>query len=117
MIQLGGWIGYTSAGRAVGSGSADIWNWAVSLALPDLGKKGNLGGLTVGQQPKVTSASAGVVPAGAENSSNFFVEGMYRYQVNDKISITPGLAVIFNPENNSASPTIYVGTVRTTFSF
>jgi Carbohydrate-selective porin, OprB family/S-layer homology domain len=117
MIQLGGWVGYTSAARATGVGSADIWNWAVSLALPDLGKKGNLAGLTVGQQPKVTSASAGVVPAGTENSTNFFVEGLYRYQVNDKISITPGLAVIFNPENNSANPTIYVGTVRTTFSF
>ncbi|MEO1377904.1 MAG: carbohydrate porin, partial [Cyanobacteria bacterium J06635_10] len=33
------------------------------------------------------------------------------------ISITPGLLVIFNPEHNNDNDTIYVGTVRTTFSF
>ncbi|MCY7406111.1 MAG: iron uptake porin, partial [Alkalinema sp. CAN_BIN05] len=81
-INLGGWVGYTSANReAFGGGNASIWNWAVTLALPDLGKKGNLAGLIVGQQPKITSASAGVVPAGRERDSNLFVEGLYRYQL------------------------------------
>jgi Carbohydrate-selective porin, OprB family/S-layer homology domain len=112
-IQLGGWVGYTSANRETAAGgNASIWNWAVSLALPDLGKKGNLGALTVGQQPNVTGGSIASDP-----STNFFVEGLYRYQMNDKISITPGLMVIFNPENNSANNTIYVGTIRTTFQF
>jgi hypothetical protein len=111
-ITLGGWVGYTNARReSTGGGSSDIWNWAVTLALPDLGKKGNLGGLIVGQQPKITSG------VGAESSTNFFVEGLYRYQVTDKISVTPGLMVIFNPENISSRPTAYVGTIRTTFQF
>jgi hypothetical protein len=116
-INLGGWVGYTSATAAVSGNNASIWNWAVTLALPDLGKKGNLGGLIVGQQPKITSASAGVVVAPRERDTNFFIEGLYRYQLNDKISVTPGLMVIFNPENNSSNPTTYVGTIRTTFQF
>ncbi len=111
-INLGGWVGYTSANRqTIAGGNSSIWNWAVTLALPDLGKKGNLGGLIVGQQPKITGG------VGAEAGSNLFVEGLYRYQMTDKISITPGLMVIFNPENNNSNPTTYVGTIRTTFQF
>ncbi len=112
-INLGGWVGYTSAKAETATGeNSNIWNWAVTLALPDFGKKGNLAGLIVGQQPRVTGGTLG-----AEQGTNFFAEGLYRYQLNDKISITPGLMVIFNPENNTANPTSYVGTIRTTFQF
>lgn len=50
-FELGGWVGYTAA-RAVGEikGDADIWNYAVTLNLPDLFKKGNAGGVVVGMQ-------------------------------------------------------------------
>jgi Carbohydrate-selective porin, OprB family/S-layer homology domain len=117
-ITLGGWVGYTSANReAAGGGNASIWNWAVNLAFPDLGKKGNLAGLIVGQQPNVTGRNVAGVDVGGEQSTNFFVEGLYRYQMNDKISVTPGLMVIFNPENNSNNTTTLVGTIRTTFQF
>jgi hypothetical protein len=111
-IQLSGWAGYTNANQAAGGGNVSIFNWATTLGLPDLGKKGNLGGLIVGQQPKITGGTGG-----SEQSSNFFVEGLYRYQMTDKLSITPGLIVIFNPENNSANPAVYVATIRTTFKF
>ena len=119
-ITLGGWAGYTSANQAAGNGNASIFNWAFNVALPDFGKKGNLAAITVGQQPKVTGGSRtiGLVTTNlAETSSNFFVEGLYRYQLNDKVSITPGLMVIFNPENNSGNTNTYVGTIRTTFRF
>lgn len=112
-ITLGGWAGYTSANREGAAGNSSIFNWAFNLALPDFGKKGNLAALIVGQQPKITSG----VGSAAENTTNFFVEGLYRYQMNDKISITPGLMVIFNPENISNRPTAFVGTIRTTFKF
>ncbi|WP_235927070.1 carbohydrate porin [Gloeocapsopsis dulcis] len=45
------------------------------------------------------------------------MEGLYRLQLNQNIAITPGVLVIFNPEHNNANDTIYVGTLRTTFSF
>ena len=48
-------VGYTAA-RALGNGTkgdASSWNYAVTLAFPDLGKKGNLGGIVVGMQPQL----------------------------------------------------------------
>ncbi len=116
-FTLAGWAGYTKAHleSPIANADADIWNWAVTLAFPDLGKKGNLAGIVLGQPPKVTNSSLG--NAREDRNSSFHVEGLYRYQLNNNISITPGIIVIFNPENNSANDTVYVGTVRTTFTF
>ena len=129
-LAFGGWVGYTqaiaenSSGANVNRGDkADIWNWSVNLAFPDLGKKGNLGGIIIGQPPKVTSNDFG--PAVLTSTSNrrldsdtsLHLEALYRYQVNNNLSITPGLIVIFNPEGNSNNDTIYTGLLRTTFRF
>ncbi|MCY7276794.1 MAG: iron uptake porin, partial [Phormidesmis sp. CAN_BIN44] len=116
-FTLAGWAGYTKARLEDrnANADADIWNWAVTLAFPDLGKKGNLAGIVLGQPPKVTNSSLG--NAREDRDTSFHVEGLYRYQLNNNISITPGIIVIFNPENNSANDTVYVGTVRTTFTF
>jgi Carbohydrate-selective porin, OprB family/S-layer homology domain len=132
---LSGWGGYTQATAETSSGSnpttnvvnkgdkADIWNWAVTLAFPDLGQKGNLGGIIFGQPPKVTSSDYGptvITPTTAlreDSGTSFHLEALYRYQLNPNVSITPGLIVIFNPEHNSNNDTIYTGVVRTTFRF
>ena len=133
-ITLSGWGGLSqasaqvnrpfSATAAVNDGDdATIWNWAVALAFPDLGKKGNLGGIIFGMPPKVTSndfgpATLGPISARREDSdTSYHLEGLYRFQLNNNISITPGVIVIFNPEHNSNNDTIYVGTLRTTFTF
>ncbi|MCC5640367.1 iron uptake porin [Nostoc sp. CHAB 5844] len=127
---LSGWLGYTSAIAEttflpnVNRGDqADIWNWAVTLAFPDLGKKGSLGGIIFGQPPKVTDNDFGAdvltatSPRREDSDTSYRVEALYRYQLNSNISITPGLLVIFNPEHNSNNDTIYTGIVRTTFQF
>jgi hypothetical protein len=127
---LSGWVGYTQAIAEINSGAnvnrgdkADIWNWAVTLALPDLGGRGNLGGLIFGQPPRVTGNDFGpdvITPTSnrrQDSDTSFHLEALYRYQLNSNISITPGLIVIFNPEHNSNNDTIYTGVVRTTFRF
>jgi hypothetical protein len=117
---LSGWGGLTKAHRQTGpDADADILNWAVTLAFPDLGKKGNMAGIVVGMPPKVTDndfVGANGVRREDEDSS-LHLEGLYRFQFSDKISVTPGIIVIFNPEHNNANDTVYVGTIRTTFSF
>jgi Carbohydrate-selective porin, OprB family/S-layer homology domain len=115
-INLAGWAGLTQAeNRLTPTQDVTIWNWAVSASFPDLGKKGNLAAIIFGMPPKVTKVSTGL-PAKEPNTS-YHLEALYRYQLNDKVSITPGVIVLFNPENNKLNDTIYVGTVRTTFSF
>ena len=47
----------------------------------------------------------------------FNLEAFYRFPKSNRIFLTPRLLVIFNPEQNNDNHTIYVGTIRTTFSF
>jgi hypothetical protein len=113
-IQLSGWVGYTDAQSEDGTNrDAEVWNYAVALGFPDLGKKGNLLGFVFGMPPKATRIEAG----DADDDTSFHIEGFYRYRVTDNIEITPGLVVLLNPEHNSSNNTQYVGVIRTTFKF
>ncbi|PSB05160.1 iron uptake porin [Merismopedia glauca] len=113
-IQLSGWVGFTDAQAEDGTGrNADIWNYAVALGFPDLGKKGNLLGFVFGMPPKATSIEGGR----ADQNTSLHIEGFYRYRLTDNIEITPGLFVLLNPEHNDNNDTQYVGVIRTTFKF
>lgn len=111
-LTIGGWAGYTNARSEVGDGDADIFYWASSLAIKDFGREGNVFGVIFGQPPKVTGGSVG-----SEPDTSYHLEGLYRMRFTDNITVTPGLLVIFNPENDNSNDTIYVGTLRTRFSF
>ncbi|MGI0494806.1 iron uptake porin [Alkalinema pantanalense CENA528] len=113
-VVISGWGGLTRAYNRLNTQDATILNWAGAVSFPDLGKKGNLGAVIVGMPPKNIDADNG---AAEDTDTSLHVEALYRYQINDKISITPGFLVIFNPEHNSNNDTIYVGTIRTTFTF
>ena len=112
---VGGWYSLSLADQLGTGNEATIQTGAVYLALPDFGKKGNLLGLLAGIPPKVTRSD--VALRRDSDSTSYHVEAFYRYRLNDNIAITPGLFVIFNPENNNANSTQYVGTIRTTFTF
>jgi hypothetical protein len=114
-LTLGGWVGYTTAQSEIkGDGrDADIWYWAATLGVKDLGREGNTLGIIFGQPPKVTGGS-GITK---ESDTSYHLEGLYKVKVSDNILVTPGLLVIFNPNHQDANETIYVGTLRTTFTF
>jgi len=57
---------------------------ALTLAFPDLGKQGSLGSLVVSAQPYLASLE-GVAPF--SNDTPFHIEGFYKYQLTDKISL------------------------------
>jgi Carbohydrate-selective porin, OprB family/S-layer homology domain len=116
-LTLGGWVGYTKAKAEdlPNKPEADIFNYAITLAFPDLGKKGNLAGIVFGQPPKVTSNDLG--KKFTDSDTSLHLEVFYRFQVNDNIYITPGLLIITNPEHNDSNDTIYLGVVRTTLRF
>jgi hypothetical protein len=115
-VTLGGWVGYTTANALTGNTNrdADMFYWGTTLGWKDFGREGNTLGLVFGQPPKVTGGSGGITK---EASTSYHLEGLYKMKVSDNILITPGLLVIFNPEHNDNNDTIYVGTLRTTFSF
>ncbi len=121
-LVLSGWGGYTIADALTGVNAgrnADIWYYGATLALRDFGKQGNVLGFIFGQAPKVTGGSIRTVGTNGslDTGTSYQLEGLYKYKVSDNIQITPGLIVIFNPENNNNNDTEYVGTLRTTFTF
>jgi hypothetical protein len=111
-VALGGWVGYNRNSDA--AGDRDIVNWAVTAAFPDLGGSGNLGGLVIGQEPRVTGATGTAL---ADTGSSLHLEGFYQVKLSDNISITPGLIYLTAPDHNSANGGALIGTIRTTLSF
>jgi Carbohydrate-selective porin, OprB family len=115
-LVFSAWGGLTQASReAAGGGSADIWNYAGTLALKDFGSKGSTLGFVVGMQPKLTSNSG--ITTRVDPGTSLHFETFYKYKVSDNLYITPGLLLLTNPEHNSNNPTEYLGTIRTTFVF
>jgi Carbohydrate-selective porin, OprB family len=116
-LTIGGWVGLTEATAEdiKRKPNASIFNYAITFAFPDLGKKGNLAGIIIGQPPKVISNEFG--KKYQDEATAWHLEMLYRFQVTDNIAITPGLLIITNPEHKQNSDTVYVGTIRTTFSF
>ncbi len=115
-LVLSAWGGLTQANReTVAGGSADIWNYAATLAVKDFASKGSTLGFVVGMQPRL--ASNGALAARVDRDTSLHIETFYKYKVSDNLFITPGLLLLTNPEHNSANPTEYLGTIRTTFVF
>ncbi len=125
-IVIGGWGGlskvttlssFTAEGQTIPRGTQDIWNWAGTLAFPDLGKEGNLGGIVVGMQPWVAKSSIDVDGFDEDAEMSLHAEAFYQYQLNDNIGITPGVIYINQPDNNEDNDDLVIVTLRTTFSF
>ena len=125
-LVIGGWGGlskvrtldeFAADGQLIGRGSQDIWNWAATLAFPDLGKEGSLGGIIVGMEPWVTESSIDVEGFDENDETTLHAEAFYQYQLNDNIAITPGVIYVNNPDNNEDNDDLFIGTLRTTFTF
>ncbi len=82
--------------------------WSAGLAFPNLFKEGALAGVAIGQP---------FVEGSVGNATQTNLEAFYNFPVNEFISITPDLQLIFNPNNNSANNTIAVATLRAVFRF
>ncbi|MDY7015810.1 MAG: iron uptake porin, partial [Cyanobacteriota bacterium] len=126
-IFVGGWGGYTHA-RAIGTGDGDIWNWAGYLGIDDFGLKGSRLAFIVGREPYLAGSDARIGEVAtnglgdglgnrADDDSSYHFEALYRIAVSKNIRITPGVIVITNPGAQSLNDTLWIGVVRTTFSF
>lgn len=128
-FTIGGWAGYSNSWIPGRSGNVETINWMAFLNFPDLLGRGNLGGIYVGQPPKIISSNLPVgfnIPdllatgngnPGEQPGTATHVEAFYRFRVTDNISITPGVVVVFQPGHNPESDTVTIGAVRTTFTF
>jgi len=113
-VTFAGWGGVTGTLAEATDAFAVTTNFMASLGFSDLfGRRGDLLALMFGQPPSLVVSNGGLF----ENAQSFHIEAFYRYNVNDRISITPGLFLVTNPGNIESNNTIYIGTIRTTFRF
>jgi hypothetical protein len=116
-LTVGGWVGFSNAEAKSGPNegdNADAFYWMANVAFKDFGKEGNLLGLQFGQPPKITDND---LEEFEDDDTSYHLEALYRYQLTDNIAVTPGFLMILNPEHNDNNETVYVGTLRTTFTF
>ncbi|TVR14527.1 MAG: hypothetical protein EA395_02495 [Phormidium sp. GEM2.Bin31] len=114
-FNVNAWGSYSDIYLRTNELDGEIWNWALGLAFPDLVLPGNLGGLIIGAQPYL---------GGLEDTNSFFendvplhLEGFYKVQLSENISITPGLVWLLNPNQDRDNDSVFIGTLRGTFSF
>ncbi|NET03462.1 MAG: iron uptake porin [Symploca sp. SIO2B6] len=114
-FNIRGWAGLTKA-RLIGLGDADIINYSLIFAFPDLGKQGSLGAVVVGAEPYLIDLE---VPGDDdfEEDVPFHVEAFYKYKLTDNISITPGVIWLAAPNQDEDNDDVFIGALRTTFSF
>jgi hypothetical protein len=128
-LTLGAWGGYTKSNIPGRSGNVETTNWMVYFNFPDLFRKGNLGGIYVGQPPKITNSdlpignnvpdtiNGGLGRAGGQPGTTTQIEAFYRFQLTDNISITPGIIHIIEPGHTPDSDPVTMGVLRSAFTF
>lgn len=98
--------------RNIGSQSFQI-----GLGFPDLGKKGALGTISFSMPFDVVAGRRFLVAGGGDGGTQYDLEATYFFPLNENIAIVPAFYVIFNANNFESNPTIFVGNLRTQFSF
>jgi tetratricopeptide (TPR) repeat protein len=112
-LGLGGWIGHTTSNAA--DGNANSLGWALTAAFPNLGGNGHVGGLLIGQEPRVTSAS-GSFSSLVDPGSSTHLEAFYQYKLSDNLSITPGLIYVTSPDSSGQNSGALIGAIRANVS-
>ncbi|MGJ3250936.1 MAG: iron uptake porin [Elainellaceae cyanobacterium] len=113
-LTVSAWGGFTDV-IIIGEGDGEIWNYALTLAFPDLLGEGNLGGIVAGVQPYLGGLEG--IDISVDNENPIHLEAFYKYLINDNISITPGVIWLANPDQSDDNESAFIGTLRTTFTF
>ncbi len=115
-LTFGTWGAWMFTNSTVSDASATSTTYLFSLGYSDpFGRPGDLLALLVGQPPKLVDGTDLLLGEDPDTSLHF--ETFYRWRVSDRISITPGMMYITNPEHNANNEDIFIGTIRTTFRF
>ncbi|BAU11615.1 hypothetical protein LEP3755_21140 [Leptolyngbya sp. NIES-3755] len=99
------------------NGRVDTQSFQVGAAFPDLGKKGAQATIAFVMPMDITRGRRFFASGGGDGGTQYELEASYFFPISDKIAIVPTFYAIFNPNNFDANPTVYVGNIRTQFSF
>ena len=117
-VSVGWGINSTSYSLPQPAGSLSTsQSWMVGLQWTDVFQKGNDFGFAVAQPVFATALTGGVTP----NDGNYVWEWWYKFQVTDKITVTPALIYLSRPLGQQTpageSFSQFGGLVKTSFRF
>jgi hypothetical protein len=92
-VSLGWGINNTTYGVQTTGRPSVSQSWMVGLQWTDVFAQGNDFGFAVGQAVFATSLTGGISP----DDGNYALEGWYKFQVTDKISISPAIFYLSRP--------------------
>ncbi|MCA6503313.1 MAG: iron uptake porin [Pseudanabaena sp.] len=98
-------------------GNINVNAFQFGLGFPDLFKEGALGVLSFVVPYSYSSGRNFLVSGGGDGATQYDLELSYYYPVTKNIAIVPAFYAIFNPNSFSTNPTVFVGNLRTQFSF
>jgi carbohydrate-selective porin OprB len=102
---------------AGGATNVVMQTFQVGAAFPDLFKEGAQGLISFGMPFNFTSGKASLATGAGDGGTQYDLEFSYIYPVTKNISLVPSAYFIFNPNNFSSNPTIFVGNLQAVFSF
>ncbi|MGD1909927.1 MAG: iron uptake porin [Rivularia sp. (in: cyanobacteria)] len=114
-FSISGFVSYHDITGFGANDDFEAWSWGAGIALPDFGGKGNVLGFFGGAQPY--SLNRNLVAGAQDSDIPYHIEGFYKYRVNDNISITPGVIYQTSSGQNDDNDDVFIGTLRTTFTF
>ena len=134
--EIGAFVEYIDEDQnninAAGDFEREGWSFGANLAFYDLVKEGSRLGLGFASRAFFDDVESddGTTPAAPfgtpaigpdplvdEENRTYIGEVFYEFPVNDNISITPGVVGIFNPNRDEDNSDIFIGFLRSTFSF
>ncbi|MBD1825243.1 carbohydrate porin [Cyanobacteria bacterium FACHB-DQ100] len=92
-------------------------SFQVGAAFPDLGKKGAQATVAFLMPMDITRGRQFFASGGGDGGTQYQLEASYFYPLSNNIAIVPTFYAIFNANNFNSNPTVYVGNIRTQFSF
>jgi hypothetical protein len=115
-LTLGAWGSLMFTDALNSEARATASTYLVSLGYSDpFGRDGDLLALLVGQPLRLVDGDN--LPFGDDPDVGFQAELLYRVRLSDRVSLTPGLLWIHNPEHDASNNDIWIAVLRSTFRF
>jgi len=108
-------INPTNLNRA--GGEIRVQSFQVGLGFLDLFKQGALGVISFVMPHDYLEGRRFLLSGGGDGGTQYELEVSYRYPLTNNISLVPSFYTIWNANNFDSNPTVFVGNLRTQFSF
>lgn len=99
------------------SGQVNVQSIQAGFAFPDLFKEGSLGVLSFLIPQDYISGRKYLISGAGNGSTQYEIEASYFFPITKNIAVVPSFYTIFNPNNFDDNLTVFIGNLRTQFTF